>query len=591
MAIMNSKIALLPTNPKPDIKGRPFKTGKGIGKFSSIIQGLTNPVQKRPLHIPTGPPQNRLPLKKEYTFYLESLRKGLLVKGKQLDKISLKGEDLILLKEFLFHCGFSKESVERFLKDLAGKNPGKEINLSQFFTRVAELGLSEKRINKPFTLEDADIPHIESALRYFGLTPKEGDNAISAARTEDGGLDLDKLVMELREIRDQINERSQVIIDQKTLSQISKKLENIGIRIPDMGRGGQISIKDFIRALEALTGGMNKENQLPSEVKASIDRILEKAVVASEKEGPLSLSSSSPKSGPHHPSSEGNIGNEGGPVEEDGPQPKVRAYSDLDPAKGLKGENNKDLNPAQGLKRGAKDSSLGRGINRETRNLDPAQGLKGEKRDLDLGQGLKREAKDLNLVQGPNKVNKEGGHSLKSETRTTDMTPNTTGSTFSEAINTMKETQRPLRNLLPTYLLDQVGRQIARSILRGEKVLRFQLKPPDLGFMKVEMDIKDNVLRLGMITENSTVKDMLLSHVHELREALVQQGVKLEKVDIQIHYDFGQSLAHSKGGLKEGRGRGQDIKGSPFPGDVDTEDPQTVARMMARGDHLLDLVA
>ena len=101
------------------------------------------------------------------------------------------------------------------------------------------------------------------------------------------------------------------------------------------------------------------------------------------------------------------------------------------------------------------------------------------------------------------------------------------------------------------------------------------------------MDIKDNVLRLGMIIENSSVKDMLLSHVHELREALAQQGVKLEKVDIQINYNFDQSLAHSK----EGRGRGQDIKETPFPGDGDTEDPQAVARMMARGDHLLDLVA
>ena len=104
----------------------------------------------------------------------------------------------------------------------------------------------------------------------------------------------------------------------------------------------------------------------------------------------------------------------------------------------------------------------------------------------------------------------------------------------------------PQMHLAIAVWIDQVGKQIARSLLRGERIIRFQLKPPDLGFVKVEMDIKDNVLKLGMITENSSVKEILLSHVHELREALVQQGVKLDKVEVQINYHFDQSLAHSE---------------------------------------------
>ncbi len=147
------------------------------------------------------------------------------------------------------------------------------------------------------------------------------------------------------------------------------------------------------------------------------------------------------------------------------------------------------------------------------------------------------------------------------------------------------------RHSLPTRVMDQVGKQIARSIQRGERIIRFQLRPPDLGFMKVEMDIKDNVLRLGLITENSSVKELLLSHVQELKEALVQQGIKLEKVDIQINYNFDQSLANSKEELEEKQRSRREFNRTPFTGEGDMEDPEAVARTMATKDHLLDLVA
>jgi len=103
------------------------------------------------------------------------------------------------------------------------------------------------------------------------------------------------------------------------------------------------------------------------------------------------------------------------------------------------------------------------------------------------------------------------------------------------------------------------------------------------------MDIKDNILKLWMITENSSVKELLLSNAHELREALVEQGVKLDRLDIQINHNFDQSLANSKGGLKEGQGQG--INGAPFMAEDDTDDGLSGPRDGLTGDHLLDLVA
>jgi flagellar hook-length control protein FliK len=137
--------------------------------------------------------------------------------------------------------------------------------------------------------------------------------------------------------------------------------------------------------------------------------------------------------------------------------------------------------------------------------------------------------------------------------------------------------------------MDQVGKQISRSILRCEKVIRLQLRPPELGVLKVEMDIKDNILKLWMITENSSVKELLLSNAHELREALVGQGVKLDRLDIQINYNFDHSLANSKEGLKHGQGHG--INGDPFTAEDDTDDGLSGPWDGLTDDHLLDLVA
>jgi flagellar hook-length control protein FliK len=169
-----------------------------------------------------------------------------------------------------------------------------------------------------------------------------------------------------------------------------------------------------------------------------------------------------------------------------------------------------------------------------------------------------------------------GGRGLKKGPKAMDITQDITSPTSSETINTVKQDLRPVRDFLPDYPINQVGKQISRSIL---------IKPPELGVLKVEMDIKGNILKLGMIAENSSIKELLPSNVHEPREPLVEQGVKLDRLDVQINNNSGQSLTNSK------EGQGQELIGGPFIAEDDTEDPISDSRNMATGDHLLDLVA
>jgi flagellar hook-length control protein FliK len=118
------------------------------------------------------------------------------------------------------------------------------------------------------------------------------------------------------------------------------------------------------------------------------------------------------------------------------------------------------------------------------------------------------------------------------------------------------------------------------------------LKPQELGFIKLEMQLSDNQLNLSVAAENSSVKELLLSNIHELKEALMAQGVKLDKLDIQINDSFNQSLSDSQQGLEKEKGSNHGGKGQRhFPGKDDTTDSFIDTRASLRSDSTIDLVA
>ena len=578
MRTMISNIISLPINCKIGSKGLALKSEKGNGDLFSYILKSMNLVQKKSFHGLSGPAQAE---SSHRGVYLESLRKALLGKGKPLNKISLNRNDLPLLKKLLCQSGFSPEDAENLLKELLQNNPRGEINLSQFFNKITEFGPPKKKIYQPIALEPAAIPYIESTLRDLGLAPKEVEHVLSGARVEGGRLDLNKFVINLKKIGHKgMPLQDKVKLDQfvkaieevvvrsaefKDLTpknhvkpvhnlahQISKKLEGLGIQIPDKEKGE-----------EQITVRLAKQSQLPTDVKATIDQILERVVIANEKNGSQSplFSFSKPELTDLH--SKEKLSKKGKIVEKE---------SLLSPSKEKKSISAKNGQQKAESPFPSKDAKLFSG-------LDAGKGSPLSRvEQSDTGSRFRRE-----II--------EEGDAVKPETRVMDDPQHISSSTFSESINTGKQNPEPVRNFLPSHLIDQVGKQISRSLLRGERVIRLQLKPPDLGVLKVEMDIKDHILKLGIITENNSVKELLLSNVHELREALVQQGVKLERLDINISYNFGHSLADSKEGLNKGQRWGQDINEVPFMAGDDREETISWPWNMAAGDRLLDLVA
>ncbi len=536
---------------------------KGVGDFLASIKESLDMKQESSFCDSTRLIQGRPASEKGYKSYVESLKNSLLAGGKPLTSLSLKGKESFVLKKFLFHCGFSREGIEKILEGLADNNPKGEIDLSQFLNKVAEFEPHKKKASQPASLDISVVPYVESILRSFGLSPKELGHAFSSAKTECGNLDLKRFVIELKQINNQIKqadpEKSAVdaTIDRDMFVKVLRKIEGAGIRIPDKETGAQITIKDLITALERITGDGGEGGQLPGDLKTTIDQIVEKAAVPAEMEesvSPLQTSSKLRLAAlySHEITDKRNGVSEKTSFPSISEERNISAGNDT----ALSVSNKKD-------KTGARENILT--LIDKNPSVDAENGQEKSKAPFPLRSAESFPGSDI----------PSGAANFSS----------------SDMVNSAKQESKMTREPLPAYLLNQVGRQISRSILRGESVVKLQLHPPELGGVKVDMDINGRTLKLGMIIENSSVKELLLSSAHELKQALVEQGIKLDKLDVQVNYDSGHSLNNSNESSGRKQSRGKEANWISSIEESISEESKIMQRIMLRGDRLVDLLA
>jgi flagellar hook-length control protein FliK len=543
-----------------------FKSGNGKGHFFDILKDLhasnncTVHKSKKSGEIKTAANNNN----KGYKYYLESFKKELLAQGKSLNTTLLDKNDLPLIKTFLLQCGFSVKKAEQFLKDLKTDDPNGKISLSQIFHKLTELGSPKIKKNRDERVELTAIPYIESILKDFNFRQKELDSIFSNSKVKNEGLDLNKLVAKLKEFKGQRPIEKKASADQKLSQQILKKMEKIGLSIPNNEKPDQITLKDFIASLEQVAEKVGKDKIVSTDINNTLGKILNK--VESSEQKSESTSTAKVSASYHFTESllKGEINTKGRPAFYD------KAKSSFDKNKTDKNESISSLFKQKGAKvqsyvgsKAATKNYSGKAellsnLNRQTESVNPVK-VRGFRVDAAAG--------DNNIIGNSEALN------------------------FSNALKTVEHGEQPIRDYLPTSIINQVGKQISKSILRGDRLVTLQLKPPDLGTVKIKMEIKDHTLKLGMIAENHSVKELLLNNVHELKEALIQHGVKLEKVDVQINYNFGQSLNASKERSDNGQSWGKDFNGKGFLSDDQTEGLQERPINIMSRDKLLDLVA
>lgn len=86
-------------------------------------------------------------------------------------------------------------------------------------------------------------------------------------------------------------------------------------------------------------------------------------------------------------------------------------------------------------------------------------------------------------------------------------------------------------------------------------MVRIQLKPPELGRLMVNIDHSGNSMKVSIITENQSAKEILAANVNELKSVLSSSGISLEQFEVDMNSDFRQSMADARNQAGQFNGR------------------------------------
>lgn len=149
-------------------------------------------------------------------------------------------------------------------------------------------------------------------------------------------------------------------------------------------------------------------------------------------------------------------------------------------------------------------------------------------------------------------------------------------------------TGRTAASLLPSGLahedavnVGRVVRGIRTAINQQGGVVTLRLHPPELGFVRIQLEINNGVVRAEFSAEQSSVRNLLTQQMGQLRAALESHGLSVERLVAQTlnnHPSSGAAPGGSDEAPNEGRSRGWTSAGSSDQRpDDERDDPEASA--------------
>ena len=100
------------------------------------------------------------------------------------------------------------------------------------------------------------------------------------------------------------------------------------------------------------------------------------------------------------------------------------------------------------------------------------------------------------------------------------------------------------------------------SVVFNENVSKatITLNPPELGRLKVEMSLKDNIMQASFRVENMNVKEVIERNIETLKTALLEQGLSVDELNVSLDDNYregakrfaDESSQGQRGGKREG---------------------------------------
>ena len=125
------------------------------------------------------------------------------------------------------------------------------------------------------------------------------------------------------------------------------------------------------------------------------------------------------------------------------------------------------------------------------------------------------------------------------------MTRNTATSTGdSQASNNDLPTVDPAR------FLGRVTKAFQTAQDRGGKV-QLRLSPPELGVLRIELNVKDGAMSASVQAENSNARKLLLEHLPALRDRLAEQNIRVDRFDVDVRREGTEGQTDARGSQHE----------------------------------------
>ncbi|MCU0712741.1 MAG: flagellar hook-length control protein FliK [Pirellula sp.] len=131
------------------------------------------------------------------------------------------------------------------------------------------------------------------------------------------------------------------------------------------------------------------------------------------------------------------------------------------------------------------------------------------------------------------------GESAAAANRGAGRTEGATGSSALSRFQQNKLVQRVLKGL--------------EQLSSGGGQVKLRLHPPELGTLQMTLKIEANVMSAHLEVENSLAKDALLNNLQSLRDKLSEQGMSIDRFEVEVRTDSQSGTSSSSGDSESNR--------------------------------------
>jgi flagellar hook-length control protein FliK len=123
-------------------------------------------------------------------------------------------------------------------------------------------------------------------------------------------------------------------------------------------------------------------------------------------------------------------------------------------------------------------------------------------------------------------------------------------------------------------MVDKLVRQAELTRARGESRMRMTLTPPELGQMKIELNMKNKNLTGNIVVESAAAQELVSRHLSDLREALEARGIELGELEVTVKDENARDNGNA---MSDQQHKNEQDAGSNVYGSVRFEDDEEAA--------------